>query len=191
MIGHCWRPRHSFSPGLLLLLTWRLLASWEMLLLLLAPRTTWGLGVGDGDGDEPRRDASDALRFAIEGERNLTIFLSSRGENICVQQILSRCFPFLGIDWYRYHLFFGVDSMKAEFFYSVAMLRSHLLCDNPTKVETNKRLKNTKCFLLKLIWLLQNADRKWIWQCATVQNIQKCKVELFWLDKNTCAWKTA
>ena len=80
-------------------------------------------------------------------------------------------------------------ALRLFFTYSVAMLRSHLLCDNPTKEI--KRLKNSKCFLLKLIWLLQNADRKWIWQCATVQNIQKYKVELFWLDKNTCAWKTA
>ena len=47
--------------------------------MLLTPRTTWRLGDGDGDGgdldgvaavllvvgdDEPRRDASDALRFA-------------------------------------------------------------------------------------------------------------------------------
>ena len=65
------------------------------------------------------------------------------------------CLAKLSLSWeycrYRYHLFFGVDSMKAEFFYSVAMLRSHLLCDNPTKVEINKRLKNFLSVLFNLL----------------------------------------
>ena len=56
---------------LLLLTSWRLLASWELLLLLLllTPRTTWGLGDGDGvlDGIDGRV-AGLVVDFGVDDE---------------------------------------------------------------------------------------------------------------------------
>ena len=179
MIGHCWGPRHSFSPGhFCCCCCW--LHGPRADLEVAEPRRCLGcfaiyepLLLCDGEirptislfrGEIPSKYFAKILPFLGMALRWRKLFLLAnffrksrktyempwiccdwensplfaakifskifRGE-IFVQNIST--FPFLGKRWSILMPLSGVDSMKAKFFYSVAMLRSHLLCDNQQK----------------------------------------------------------